>query len=347
MKYPNVATTARELFGGKYGMAVVGFPNRLGHLVSVMPPSNSYTVERLIDEHTLLPFYEPFISLERGRILRLEMENTSYNRLHARLGVAAARFRHPASLRFCPSCVNVDRQEYGEAYWHRVHQLPSIEVCPKHAVFLKPSAANWIGRRNSNAFISAERSITEILVRRIDPSNSHHNVLYKLAQDAMWLLNWRGKAPSSPDLRDRYFNLLLRQDLACYSGIIRHTKLLEKFSSYYSTNFLKRLQSEIHNRGECWLLRILRKNRAGVVHPPLRHLLVMTFLGVTNELLRRIATTDVDSGVRRSALWAYCFARGKNAQELLHDREVNDPNINVSQFAKELVKVNDIDLWML
>lgn len=281
MNCQNVATAARELFGGKYGMAVVDFPNRLGHLVSVMPPGHSYTVNRLIDEHTPLRFYEPFIPPERAHIIRQEMEGASYNRIHARLGVAADRFSHPTSLRFCPDCVSTDRQKYRVAYWHRVHQLPGIEVCPDHATFLEPGGAAWVGRRNSNAFISAERSVTEVAARRIDPSNAHHNVLYKMAQDAMWLLNWRGKAPNNSELRGRYLNLLLRQSLSCYSGTIRRARLLEKFLSFYSADFLKRLQNEIRDQGECWLLRMVRKHKSRIVQPPLRHLLLMTFLGVT------------------------------------------------------------------
>lgn len=66
-----------------------------------------------------------------------------------------------------------------------------------------------------------------------------------------------------------------------------------------------------------------------------------------NNLLLHMARHDSDAGIRRSALWAYCFARGKDAQELLLDRAMNDTHVNVSQFAKELMKVNGIDLWML
>lgn len=33
---------------------------------------------------------------------------------------------------FCPVCVSVDYEEYGEPYWHRAHQLPNVTVCHKH-----------------------------------------------------------------------------------------------------------------------------------------------------------------------------------------------------------------------
>jgi hypothetical protein len=283
MKCRDMATAARELFGGKYGMAVVDFPNRLGHLISVMPPGHGYTVDRLIDENTPLRFYEPFIPAERVRLIRQEMGGTGYNRIHARLGVAADRFSHPTSLRFCPECVSSDRQKYREAYWHRIHQLPGIEVCPEHAVFLEPGGAAWVGRRNSNAFVSAERSVPEVAARSLDVSNSNHKILLKLAEDAIWLLNWRGTSPDNLDLRDRYFNLLLRRDLACHSGMIRHIRVIERFLSFYSADFLKQLQSEVRFQGECWVLRIVRTHKARIVQQPLRHLLLMTFLNVTAE----------------------------------------------------------------
>jgi hypothetical protein len=35
-------------------------------------------------------------------------------------------------LKYCPLCVNEDRENYGEAYWHRTHQIRNMKVCPKH-----------------------------------------------------------------------------------------------------------------------------------------------------------------------------------------------------------------------
>lgn len=36
------------------------------------------------------------------------------------------------ALRYCPQCAVEDREQYGETYWRRAHQIPHIDVCPTH-----------------------------------------------------------------------------------------------------------------------------------------------------------------------------------------------------------------------
>lgn len=52
-----------------------------------------------------------------------------------------------------------------------------------------------------------------------------------------------------------------------------------------------------------------------------------------NGLLRRLAARDSDPGVRKSALWAYCFAAGDGAAELALEIARNDPERFVKDFA--------------
>ena len=43
-------------------------------------------------------------------------------------------------MRFCPLCVNKDREIYGEAYWHRKHQIRNMSICTKHRCRLVESS---------------------------------------------------------------------------------------------------------------------------------------------------------------------------------------------------------------
>lgn len=60
VQYPGESSVVWQLFGTRNGAAVVDLPSRLGHLVATLPPEHNYTVDQLIDDHTLLPFYSPF-----------------------------------------------------------------------------------------------------------------------------------------------------------------------------------------------------------------------------------------------------------------------------------------------
>lgn len=42
-------------------------------------------------------------------------------------------------IRYCPQCIDQDHSTWGEPYWHRVHQLPSVFFCPEHDCALSTS----------------------------------------------------------------------------------------------------------------------------------------------------------------------------------------------------------------
>lgn len=37
-------------------------------------------------------------------------------------------------------CLIEDTQKYGEPYWHRMHQIPGVLVCPTHGFVLLDSS---------------------------------------------------------------------------------------------------------------------------------------------------------------------------------------------------------------
>jgi len=284
-KYRNVATTARQLFGGVTGVANIAFPNRLSRLLSALPQGHGHTVDRIIDDHTLLGFYAPFISQQRLKIIRDQMAGDQENRINSRLAVNTGKIPMPSSLRFCPECVILDRGKYGETYWHRCHQLPGIEVCTAHSTFLESSRAAWRDRKSCTAFMSAESAIDNRPSRRIDCNDRPQFLQLELAKQAQWILNWRGNPPSGPELQARYHNQLLRRGLAYYGGRLKNNEIVRDFISFYSHDLLKYLHSDVQNPERAWLFTLLRRDRIHENHPPLRHLLIMTFLECSPEYL--------------------------------------------------------------
>jgi hypothetical protein len=66
-----------------------------------------------------------------------------------------------------------------------------------------------------------------------------------------------------------------------------------------------------------------------------------------NEHLRRIAINDSDPGVRQSALWAYGFAGGKDAHDLLNARSENDVDVRIRIFSREIIEASKESWWLL
>ncbi len=282
VNYSDPRYVVQELFGTIHARAAVDLPSHLNHLVANLPSGNRYTVDRIIDESTLLPFYSPFMPPERVRSLREQMSGSDGSKIHACAGIIGNTVCSPDHFRFCPLCAVKDKEQFGERYWHRLHQVPGVEVCPTHAVFLEKSNACAKTQGHPSEFVTAEQAIQVSLWRSLDLSDLYHKQLLKLAHDAAWLLNQNSLDCGLQSVRNRYLYLLADRGLATYSGKVHQEQLVQAFKSYYSPNFLKLLHSEIDEESQYnWLSRLVRPSK-GNQHP-VRHFLLIHFLGHTAE----------------------------------------------------------------
>src|SRR5258708_36250857 len=101
------------------------------------------------------------------------MEESRGGAVHGRIGVLTNSVKDQ-NLRFCPACVRKDRATFGETYWHRMHHLPGIDVCPQHRMFLENTAAQPCPRTRKSAFVTAEQSIPNINSRKLDKARPDH-----------------------------------------------------------------------------------------------------------------------------------------------------------------------------
>ncbi|HLW00392.1 MAG TPA: TnsD family transposase [Ktedonobacterales bacterium] len=279
--YPGTEDVVQNLFGTRRFPGSIHLPVHLDHLVSVITPGHRFTVDQFIDEHTLFPFYAPFLQSEHPSEIRKAMRLSGGTSAQARIGRVAEQHRWPSQLRACPHCVREDRQQFGECYWHRVHQILGVEVCPFHACYLLNSDISTHSR-HSFAPISAERAIAENLL--LIPGVIENTPLewqLAIARDAYWLLDQKVESPGLEALARCYRSLLAQQGLATYRGTIRTPKLIAKFSSYYSVEFLRHLRSELKmGERKNWLTSLFQADR---LQHPVRHLLLIHFLGYSAE----------------------------------------------------------------
>src|SRR5919205_705063 len=282
MPYTNGITAVEDFFG-KGKSAIVDLPGSVNHLIDSLPPGHLYTVDELIDNNTALPFYTLFLPPERAQLCRESLATGEIERVHERLGSKVAKIPPPSHIRFCPTCVVEDRQEYGETYWHRAHQLTGVEVCPLHDCFLESSTVAW--QKKALRPHSAEDIVADIPPRPLTLTDACDVMRLKIAREAVWLLSECRTPPGLQVLRHRYHNRLLECGYAYYNGRVRTTKLLQDFESFYSPDFLAGLWSPIESETNNWLLRLVRRGRVMAVQHPLRHILLMIFLGLTAEEL--------------------------------------------------------------
>jgi hypothetical protein len=282
VKYSNAKAVLEDLFGTATATAVIDLPNRIDQLAGSLPPDTSLSSDHLIDRHTVLPFFAAFLPSERVTKLRRDMKGFNGPAIHTRSGMMASRIPGPTHLRYCPSCVEEDKGQAGEVYWHRLHQLAAVEICPLHDVFLETSNVSCRAGRKHHQFISIERATISVTARYADPKNRDHRILLQVARDAEWLLEHPSGGVNLKALHGRYLHVLIERGFATHTGSIHVKKFLDEFSNFYSPVLLRLLNCELRGRDlekSNWLLRLVRPLKHA--QHPLYHLLLIQFLGCT------------------------------------------------------------------
>ena len=97
-----------------------------------------YFLDKLVLDHTMYPQYARFVPLAEKKEALYHLGHDSCD-VHYLFPVLP-RSDGERYLRFCPLCVKEDRETYGEAYWHRKHQIRNMSICVEHKCRLMESS---------------------------------------------------------------------------------------------------------------------------------------------------------------------------------------------------------------
>ncbi len=296
--YSNRRFVVCDLFGDRNATIIVDLPRRLGNLVASLPPEHSYTVELFIDDHTLLPFYGPFLAPDKLNSIYCDMYGDQGVGIPMRLGILGAKIPLPKWLRFCPQCIEDDRRVFGECYWHRIHQISGVFICPIHNIFLQNSDAPAHHLRSRLEFKSAEKADKTISDNLPHIFMAHSNTLLAIAEDVAWLLKQRKLTYGLEVLQKKYLAVLAAQGLVTPSGKVRMDDLKRAFNKYYSPELLSKLGCVVvENMIDSWLTRLLRPfEQSKRAQHPLHHLLMIQFLGYKSEDFFRLPVSAAPFG---------------------------------------------------
>jgi hypothetical protein len=132
--------------------------------------SSFISLHDLLMNHTLFPYYARFLPhARRARAyeLMVRMEGDP----HDLLAIPDNKRGQLRRLRYCPVCVEENREKYGETYWKRSHQLIGVDVCPIHGCYLKETNVVIAGKASPRLHI-AEQVIGNIASRKCADSAS-------------------------------------------------------------------------------------------------------------------------------------------------------------------------------
>lgn len=173
----------------------------------------------LMSDQTLAPLFIHFLPSYQSTISTgLVSSNAAYAIRACQL--TSVKEKESLSIKFCPQCAIENIQEFGTSYWHRPHQIPGIESCYKHQVWLVHLAL-------------VERSkLSHCFLPQVDFNPQKSSLLsYELAKYAASYLNGVSKNNHSFNVKDIIANLDKLGFVTKY-GHFRRKRLVEDFYQF-------------------------------------------------------------------------------------------------------------------
>ena len=269
--------TMRDLFGCDTVCSAIDLPCDLDSLSKRIPGNNVISKEKLLQEHTLFPYYSHFIPQERLEKIQFEMYFNKGSSIHMLLGLTANGVKPPRNLRYCTFCVRDNRNQYGIAYWHRSHQLPEVRVCYKHQIQLNESIVPYAQKRNKREFVPLDSITSNISTSVVFVENQ---ISLFIAENSYYLLSTKFERSVVIDnIRYSYLKELQSLDMLSAKGRIKFDKLIPSFNTYYGYDLLELMGCTVEsNKNDTWFHKVLRSS--GEVIHPLRHIVLHVFLGM-------------------------------------------------------------------
>jgi hypothetical protein len=270
--------TLEEVFGSRNVIPSVGISANLEAFVNRI--GGVYTIELILQNHTIYPYYAPFLSSDKQQLLVSDAAGQG-QAMYTRLGVVAGGLCKKEDLFYCSACAKEDIVQYGETYIHRQHQVEGIFYCGKHSLALKeyPIKLSTVSRIALIRFDHALMDLTESITDDSDPVTK---IELKLAVMVEQLMRMPMHLLDRDKLRVKYRSLLRVRNLMTLSMSVRQADLHNLFNSSMPSSLLSKLESEIDPFYEYNWLRVLTRNTKRDVHP-LRHLLMLYVLGLDIE----------------------------------------------------------------
>lgn len=264
---------SKELFCRNSNNFNIFYPTYIDNFINQLPVEMGITSDNFIKNHTIFPLFKPFMSEKRAELVNKNICHGNSKSLRNRMGIFSGDIfdKNGQSIKICPLCFNEEIDKYGEAYAHRIHQIPGNFVCKEHGVYLYEYSIS------TNRCIFFDINNIDIEHFQIDEIKEDLKYFYlDLFHDISYILNGGYEKYNINKIQEIYRNKL-REKGYLQNTKINQKRLMDDFDDFYPEEFLIKLESGIDkNNSDCWLTNITTA-KADFTHP-IRHLLFIRFL---------------------------------------------------------------------
>ncbi|QOY37725.1 TnsD family Tn7-like transposition protein [Anaerobacillus isosaccharinicus] len=295
--------TLEEVFQSRTVIPSLEIGSHFANLVTQI--GMNYSVEKLLSEHTIYPYYAPLLTSVRQQQIMRDVKGNGKG-LYARLGMAAGSICKKAGLYYCSQCAKNDIERFGEPYIHREHQLQGINVCAHHSLHLKKYPIDFT-MSSRIEFIRFEQSKMDLSALQSVQAN-YSDLEVQLAQMAYKLLKVNISKYSRENIVKKYRALLRERGYITTANQVRQQELHKDFLRKIPNNFLEKYDSFLDIDDEYNWLKVLTRNIKRHVHP-IRHLYFLCFL--EQDVKRFLEEVTEDQGPFGSGPWP-CLNKAAN-----------------------------------
>ncbi len=267
-----------EILGRRHAIPSFDLPFGLNNLAALIPSVKEFSAKYLLFHRTAFNYLVAFATPGMAKQAIASVSKGKVKDWYLKLGMAAFRVPRVTRLRFCPDCNSDMLRSYGEMYWKREFQLPSVVVCRTHQTTLYKSTID-IKLLSRHAFHAADElccvvkpearligsDITEVDMKR----------LVSIAKRSALLLKDNRIYKTHGAWTTHYRRQLENTGFANFQGKVKRRKLHDAVSVFYGGIF-NSVPDFSQLTGLSWLSGITRKHRHAF--HPIHHLLLEEFL---------------------------------------------------------------------
>ncbi len=150
-------TTTRELFENPFDLRLLfALPYKVNHFYKWLPASIGITPDVVTRNHTAWNYASLAYNFDGGVLEKLNSVKHRKGR-GKRKALMKCLLTEEITLKYCSVCASDEVKKYGEPYWHVLHLLKGILLCPLHKTFLRKITLN---SSTLNRYLTAEEIIS-------------------------------------------------------------------------------------------------------------------------------------------------------------------------------------------
>lgn len=230
--------------------------------------SNEYTEDYFLYDHTIFPFYAPFMNGRPVTSSSLDIYVKSRKRFTWDIPEKENFF-------YCSECVKEELENHGECFWNRIFQVPGVMVCSKHKKALFKLNIN-IKKNPINIFIMPDHNMN--LSEEVELENKVFEILLDISGNVEYFFKNKVDAISYRDLYEKYYEFIKISGIGSQPIQIK-SKLANLILARFNEETLDVLNSNPLKND--WLSH-LSVERLKNIHP-IRHILLMMTLNESVE----------------------------------------------------------------